>query len=297
MRIILIISALLILTCSGINAQVAHFTQYMFNDFVTNPAVAGTNSYYQIRSNHRFQWIGLTDPPLTNTLSVYGPSSKQPMGVGGYIYNDVTGPTSRTGVSGSYAYNVAINNDIRLSMGLSMGMLQYKIDGTQLSPKDISDLSIQPVVYSTYVPDASVGVYAYSDDVWYAGLSVTQLFNNNLKIFDEKNGMNRIKSHIYITGGYKYEIDRDFAIEPSAIIKISAPRMFQFDISTRVIWQEMVWGGLAYRHKDACSILLGYAYDEKFYFGYAYDLGINSMRKYNSGSHEIMIGYRFKEMR
>jgi hypothetical protein len=73
--------------------------------------------------------------------------------------------------------------------------------------------------------------------------------------------------------------------------------MFQFDISTRVIWQEMVWGGLAYRHHDACSILVGYAYEEKFYFGYAYDLGITSMRKYNSGSHEIMIGYRFKEMR
>ncbi len=276
--------------------QSSHFTQYMLNEFIVNPAVAGTNDYYQIRSNHRFQWVGLTDPPLTNTLSVYGPSVKYSMGFGGQIYNDVTGPTSRTGFSGAYAYNLAINEEIRMSMGMSIGLLQFKIDGTQLSPRDASDLAIQPIVYSAYVPDASVGFYAYAEE-WYAGLSVSQVFNNKLKIFDEKSGLNRLKSHVYLTGGYRYEIDRDFTLEPSIIIKGTAPKIFQFDISSRVIWQDMVWGGLSYRLKDAVSVLLGYAYDKKFYFGYAYDIGLSGLRKYNSGSHEIMIGYRFNDVK
>lgn len=297
MKKLIYISALFLGLWISANAQQSpHFTQYMLNEFIINPAVAGTNDYYQIRSNHRFQWVGLTDPPLTNTLSVYGPSAKLPMGFGGQIYNDVTGPTSRTGFTGSYAYNLALNEDIRLSMGLSFGLLQYKIDGTQLSPKDASDLAIQPVVYSAYVPDATMGVYAYAE-TWYAGLSVSQLFNNNLKIFDEKSGLNRLKSHAFLTGGYRYEIDNDFTLEPSIIIKGTAPKAFQFDVSTRVIWQEMVWGGLSYRLKDAVSVLLGYAYDQKFYFGYAYDIGLSGLRKYNSGSHEIMIGYRFNKMK
>lgn len=281
----------------GVSGQQSpHFTQYMFNEFVINPAIAGTKDYYQIRTNHRFQWVGLTDAPLTNTLSVYGPHSKLPMGFGGFIYNDVTGPTSRTGVTGSYAYNIEINRDIRVSGGLSFGIMQYKVDGTQLSAKEVNDIAIQPVVYNAYVPDASIGFYAYADE-WYAGFSVNQLLNNKLKLFETETGLNKLKSHFYLTGGYKYEVNRDFEVEPSVILKGTAPKAYQFDISTRVIYQETMWGGISYRFRDALSVILGYSYAEKFYFGYSYDLGINQLRSYNSGSHEIMIGYRFNDIR
>jgi len=281
---------------SAVAQQSPHFTQYMFNDFVINPAIAGTNDFYQIRSNHRFQWIGITDPPLTNTLSFYGPHGKLPMGFGAYFYNDVTGPTSRTGLTGSYAYNIEITQGVRLSGGLSFGLMQYKIDGTQVSVKDQSDLSIQPVVNASYMPDAAIGFYLYARD-YYAGFSANQLLNNKLKIYDVKNGLNKLKSHFYLTGGYKYEIDRDFTVEPSVIIKVTSPKAFQFDLTARVIYQEMFWGGLSFRMKDAVSILLGYNYDNKFSFGYAYDMGVNGLRKFNSGSHELMIGYRFNDIK
>jgi type IX secretion system PorP/SprF family membrane protein len=186
----------------GYGQQSPHFTQYMLNDFVINPAVAGTKDYYQIRSNHRFQWVGLTDPPLTNTLSIYGPHGKLPMGFGGTLYTDVTGPTSRTGITGSYAYNIEITRDIRISGGISLGLMQYKLDGAQLTTKDVSDLAIQPVVYSSYVPDASIGFYAYAEE-WYAGISVSQLLNNKLKFFEGNNeeGLNRLKiTFLYYRG-------------------------------------------------------------------------------------------------
>ncbi len=276
--------------------QSPHFTQYMFNDFVINPAIAGTNDFYQIRSNHRFQWIGITDPPLTNTLSFYGPHSKLPMGFGAYFYNDVTGPTSRTGITGSYAYNIEITKGVRLSGGLSFGLMQYKLDGTQVNPKDLTDLAIQPVVNASYMPDAAIGFYLYAKD-YYAGFSANQLLNNKLKIYDVKNGLNKLKSHFYLTGGYKYRIDKDFAVEPSAIIKVTSPKAFQFDFTARVIYQDMFWGGLSFRMKDAFSVLIGYNYNNKFSFGYAYDMGINGLRKFNSGSHELMIGYRFNDVK
>lgn len=287
---------LFFLANAGYGQQSPQYTQYMLNEFVINPAVAGTKDYYQIRSNHRFQWVGLTDPPLTNTLSIYGPHAKLPMGFGGYIYSDVTGPSSRTGITGAYAYNIEINRDIRISGGISLGLLQYKLDGAQLVSKDLNDLAIQPIVYSTYVPDASIGFYAYADE-WYAGFSISQLFNNKLDFFEESTSLNRLKSHFYLTGGYKYEINRDLVAEPSVIIKATTPKTYQFDISARMIYQDMVWGGLSYRLQDAISVLIGYIYDEQFYFGYAYDIGITDLRNYNSGTHEIMIGYRFNDMR
>ena len=294
------ILTILVFSAVGIISVLAQqsplFTQYMFNEFVLNPAIAGTNDYYQIRSNNRFQWIGVTDPPLTNTLSIYGPSGKMPMGFGGYFYNDVTGPTSRTGLTGSYAYNISISGDIRVSGGLSLGLMQYKLDGTQLNPKDLSDLAIQPIVNSSYMPDASVGFYVYSR-TFYGGFSATQLFNNKLTIYQVKSGLNKLKSHFYITGGYKYKINSDIVAEPSIMIKVTAPKTFQFDLTARAVYQKMFWGGLSFRMNDAVSVLLGYIYQERFSFGYAYDIGVNDLRKYNSGSHELMIGYRFNDIK
>lgn len=281
-------------SCFG--QQLPQFTQYMFNDFIVNPAIAGTQDFYQIRTNHRFQWVGLLDPPITNTLAFYGPHTKLDMGYGGYIYNDITGPTSRTGISGAYAYNIAITRDIRLSMGVSLSLLQYRVDGTQLDAKEEGDPVIQPVVSSTFVPDGGVGVYLYADE-FYAGFSVAQLFNNKLTIFDEKTGLNKLKSHFYLTGGYRYEVDRDWILEPSLIVKGTAPKEITFDITAKVEWQKMVWGGVSYRFKDAVALLIGYSYDEQFYFGYAYDIGVSDLRKYNSGTHELMIGYRFNDIK
>jgi type IX secretion system PorP/SprF family membrane protein len=240
--------------------------------------------------------MGITDPPMTNTLSFYGPSGKMPMGFGAYFYNDVTGPTSRTGLTGAYAYNIAITREIRLSGGLSFGLMQYKLDGTQLNPKDATDLAIQPIVNSSYLPDASAGFYLYAKN-FYSGFSVSQLLNNKLKIYEVKNGLNKLKSHFYLTGGYKYKINKDFAAEPSIIIKVTSPRAFQFDLTARLIYQKTFWGGLSFRMKDAVSLLLGYNYEDKFSFGYAYDMGINGLKKFNSGSHELMIGYRFNDIK
>jgi type IX secretion system PorP/SprF family membrane protein len=297
MKKLLNILFLLILMVQGILAQQSpHFTQYMFNDFVLNPAVAGTNDYYQIRSNHRFQWIGMTDPPHTNTLSIYGPHSRLPMGFGGYFYNDVTGPTSRTGITGSYAYHITLSEGMYLSGGLSFGLMQYKFDGTQINIKDKSDLALQSVVNSSYMPDAGVGFYFYTEQ-YYAGFSASQLLNNRIKVYDVKSDLNRLKSHFYLTGGYKYELNDDIIIEPSTIIKVTARRAFQFDLTARAIYKESYWGGLSFRMKDAVSVLLGYSYQNKFSFGYAYDMGINGLRTFNSGSHELMIGYRFNDVK
>ncbi len=296
-RVLYIILFTIIAGSTGLQAQqMPHYTQYMFNDFVINPALAGVYDYYQIRTNHRFQWVGLMDPPMTNSIAFYGPHDKLDMGYGGYVYNDVTGPTSRAGITGSYAYNIAVTGDIRLSMGLSASIMQYRIDGTQLNPADVSDPSILSVVSTSYMPDAGLGLYLYADE-FYVGLSVAQLLNNSVKIFDNKDGVNRLKSHINLIGAYRYWINDDWLIEPSLMVKGTAPKELGFDLTARVEWQKMLWAAISYRYSEAVGILLGYSFDETLFFGYSYDIGISSIRKYQTGSHEIMIGYRFNDIK
>lgn len=296
-RVTFIIGFMFLAGASALQAQqMPQYTQYMFNDFVINPAVAGVYDYYQIRTNHRFQWVGLLDPPMTNSIAFYGPHAKLPMGYGGYVYNDVTGPTSRTGITGSYAYNIAVTGNIRLSMGLSASFMQYRIDGTQLNPADVSDPTILSLVSTSYLPDAGLGLYLYSDQ-FYVGLSAAQLLNNNIKIFDNKDGLNRLKTHFNLIGAYHFWIDENWLIEPSLMVKGTAPKELGFDITARVEWKQTLWTAVSYRYSEAVGVMLGYSFDQSLFFGYAYDIGISDLRKYNTGSHEVMIGYRFNDIK
>ena len=296
-RVLYIIILAIVTGFTGLQGQqMPQYTQYMFNDFLINPAIAGVDNFYQIRTNHRFQWVGLMDPPVTNSLAFYGPHTKLPMGYGAYIYNDVTGPTSRTGLTGSYAYNIAITDDIRLSMGLSASIMQYRIDGTQLNPRDVSDPSILQVVSTSYLPDVGIGAYLYADE-FYVGLSLAQLLNNNLKIFDNRNGLNRLKTHFNLVGAYRFQINDVWMFEPSLMIKGTVPKEWAFDLTARVEWNKTFWGALAYRAQESVGVLIGYRYEEQLLFGYSYDIGISTLRKYNTGTHEIMIGYRFNDIK
>ena len=45
------------------------------------------------------------------------------------------------------------------------------------------------------------------------------------------------------------------------------------------------------------SSLIGYEYNSKVFFGYSYDIGVSDIRSYNSGTHEIMFGYRFNDIK
>lgn len=276
--------------------QTPIYTQYMFNKLIYNPAVAGVDPYYQIRSDHRFQWIGMQDPPMTNALSIYGPHASMDMGYGGYLYHDRTGPTSKTGLTGTYAYNIGVTDNIHLSMGVSLGIIQYRVDGTQITVKDIMDQALQGAVYSSYVPDANIGLYMYAEN-YYAGFSTCQLINTKLKLYDQSTGLNKLKCHFYLTGGYMYEINSNFKVEPSILIKGTAPLLIQMDFNARVIYQDRGWLGLSVRTKDALSILLGYIHENMINIGYSYDFTLTDLRKYNSGTHEIMIGYRFNDIK
>ncbi len=276
--------------------QLAQYSQFMFNDYVLNPAVAGTVNHYQIRANSRFQWTGILDAPQTVSFSVFGPHSSKPMGFGGYILNDITGPTSRTGLYGSYAYNVGLTDDVRLSMGLSVGILQNKVDGTKITLFEEGDQALQSSVYSSLVPDAAVGIYAYAEK-WYAGFSAFQLFANSLKVYNEKNGLNKLTTHFYLMGGYRWQAAEDWLVEPSFFYKKTKVVPAQLDLSARVTYMEKVWFGASWRSSDAVALLVGYIHAGKYYFGYSYDIGINEIRRYNSGTHEIMVGVHFNDLK
>ncbi|MBK8808127.1 MAG: type IX secretion system membrane protein PorP/SprF [Bacteroidales bacterium] len=281
--------------------QSALFSQYMFNEFVINPAIAGTHDYYQIRLNNRYQWVGIDNAPITAALSVYGPHNSKPMGWGGYLYTDSQGPTSKMGIYGAYGYNIVLKNDLNLSMGLNIGLIQYKIDPEKIEFLEDEDPTFIAKKYSYIKPDATVGLYLYSTRL-FAGFSADQLFNNKIEVekdtaYTGNATFSRLKTHFTLVGGYKFNLNRDFDMEPSMLFRAVTRSPLQVEITVRTIFRKMAWLGVSFRSSDAVALMLGYNYKDQIYIGYSYDITYSKLRYEGGGSHEIMIGARFNKIR
>jgi len=293
MKKTLIISLLLLCGSSLFSQQLPHFSQYFLNDFLINPAVAGSRNYFEGVSTHRYQWEGITDAPRTYTLSVNGPTKNRKMGFGGYIFTDHVGPTRRTGIDLSYAYHIKINEKLKLSLGINAGLLQFMIDGSKITLRDEDDAIITNGVQSELVPDAGAGLYLYHEK-YYFGFSAPQLLNTKVEFFDEgENPTGTLPSHFFVTGGYKYKATDDFTIEPIVFVKYVKPAPVQFEGTLRIIYKSQVWISGTYRDLDAITASLGFFLNNSFTIAYAYDFTTTNLKNYSDGSHEIMIGARF----
>jgi type IX secretion system PorP/SprF family membrane protein len=292
------IIAILVLIVSVVQLkaqQLPHYSNYMLNDYALNPAVGGSRPYFEGMSNNRYQWIGITDAPRTYMLSVNGPLKNLKMGLGGLLFTDIVGPTRRTGFYLSYAYHLKVAEKVRLSFGLSAGLLQFMIDGSKITLHDPSDKVISNGVETAYIPDFGAGVYAYSTDhKWYVGASVPQIAQNKIKFNDyTETGLSKLVMHYYVTAGYKFSLGEDFKIEPSTCLKFVAPAPFQFDLGLRAIYKDKIWIGGAFRYLDAISAMVGFTMQENITLAYAYDFTSTAIKKYSTGTHELMIGIKF----
>lgn len=294
-----VLSLLLLSFGSKINAQqLPVFTQYLFNKYIFNPAVTGTEDNFSATANYRYQWQGVTDAPRTYILSVHGPHKFKNFGIGGALYTDVTGPTSKTGAYLSYAYHLNLSNDTKLSLGLSGGLLQYRVDGTKITLADPGDLTLANTLMTKLVPDFGFGAYWFGDK-FFVGLSVPQFIQAQLDFTeDDTQTLSQLTSHFYLNGGYTFKINRDFDIEPSAMIRYSNPIQPQLDLTVRGIFQESYYLGLMHRTEDALAIMAGYqTANGKFTFGYAYDVTTSGLGAVSAGSHELMVKATFGKIK
>ena len=283
----------LITTFCGFAQQLPQYSQYMLNEMAINPAVAGRDDFAEVRSNNRHQWLGITDAPRTYMLTLQGPIKDKNMGLGMNIYTDIVGPTRRTGINFSYAYHLKLQSDLHLSLGLSAGLQQWGIDGSKITLREEGDQQLINSYRTAPLPDLGAGIYFYKKDKFYFGFSLPQMYQAPIGLYDGSSNKSKLVSQINVNGAYKIEIDEQFTVEPSFLVKYQKPAPVKVDIGGRVIYKKEIWAGLVYRHKDAVSFLLGYMFKDYLSIGYSYDITTTQVRKYSSGTHELMLGLKF----
>jgi len=299
---------------AGYAQQMPQYSQYMMNGFLLNPALAGNDGYTAINLTAREQWLGFSNAPMTHALSFQTrllktsyiskstsvrkkfkrPTRGGRIGLGANLFNDRNGIIDRTGLQVAYAYHIPLKstNKAQLSFGLSADFYQFKIDEDQIRAFDADDPLLLEYDKVLYIPDANFGVY-YTTAEYYAGFSAMQLFRASLKLGKNGSSDYRTMRHYYLTGGYLFELNIDFALQPSVLIKASDYlNSFQVDFTLKTYYKEDYWLGLSYRTSDAMIIMAGVKVDQ-YFIGYAFDYSLSSIRKHSFGSHEFMVAVKF----
>jgi type IX secretion system PorP/SprF family membrane protein len=299
--------------------QTPQYTQYMVNPYLYNPALAGSEDYIDIKAGYRAQWVGLENAPTTMYLSAHAPIKEHTLrhakndhkaypGVGGFVMKDETGPISNLKMNGSFSYNLQISDGkwygalhhsdgIRLTLGMSLGVNQYQIDGSKLRLEDVNDPSIIAGEMTKVSPDASLGAWLYFGQKFYVGASANQILNSKVE-FDgmdpESEVYGRLTPHYSMVAGTKLEVGYDLYILPSFMVKTVAGAPLSWDLNTRLDYQDTYYGGLSYRHQDAIALLAGVVLGKRknIEVAYSYDITISNIAQYSNGSHEITLGYR-----
>lgn len=274
-------------TCSISAQQIALNSQYMFNEFSFNPAVAGTKNFAPLTFSFRRQWMGINEAPVTQNLSFHSFIGKN-TGAGIQVYNDVSGPTKRTGVSATFSYAIKTSDATKLSFGVSGSATQFMMDRDKMNTEIPDDIAVQNNSFNELIPDFNFGAYWYGER-HFVGVSGYNLLQSTNDLFDLTTVVtNTLDRTIFAHAGYLFPVGESFAIEPSVMTRYMFNSPFSFDGNVRFILKDKYWLGASYRMNDAVSIMIG-ADLGVMDFGYSYDLGMSGLASYNNGSHEIFV--------
>lgn len=299
--------------CSTLNSQqLPIYSQYLYNKFLLNPAVAGSDGYTSFNLTAREQWVGYDGAPRTFSFSgqtrilkrsfilkktnikkaIFRPKSDGKVGLGGYVFSDKHGLVQRTGFQVAYSYHLWLQKSTQLSFGLAFTGYHFKINEKEINLEDPND----PLLYSDlrrgiFVPDACVGMYLLNPR-YSIGISGDQLFQAALKMGSPVYNRFSMSRQYYIFGTYSFEQGVYNEFQPSLLIRMSEQFRPQADIGLTYINNQAFWAGIAYRTSQAIIANIGVKY-QKMFFGYAFDFTMQEIQRITYGTHEITIAIKF----
>jgi len=306
---------ILLLVLSGgvaFGQQLPLYSQYLYNKYLINPAVAGSDGYTSVSLTAREQWVGYSGAPRTFSFSwqtrilkksfilkqtrikhdIFRPKTDGRVGFGGYVFSDKNGLIQRTGFQASYAYHMWLKNSTQLSFGLAFTGYYYKIDEKQINFEDPNEPWLNNNLRrGIFVPDISFGVYLLNAKYSF-GFSADQLSEASAKIGASAYKNYNMSRQYYLFGSYDLEAGSSTIIQPSFLFKMSEQLKPQVDVGVTYIYNQGLWAGLAYRTSGALIANVGVKY-ENIFFGYAFDFTMQEIQRVTYGTHEITVALKF----
>lgn len=289
-RIITIL--LIVLPFSIFGQQDALYSQYAYNQFSLNPAYAGSRNSYSGVVMHRSQWVGIKDAPTIESFTFHSPLSKKSLAYGINVSSEKIGPFRNTAAALSIAYHLKFKRS-KLSFAIRGGIYHAIFNKDLLTFKQSTDVFNIGGVESDLIPNFDFGTYYYKKN-FFIGMSITHLTGDKLA-FDSYPSANSLflDPHVYIHSGIVLKTKGKLKIKPTVLVKLIEKSLPNIDLGVNFLFYEKFWLGLSVRNTSSINFLSEWNINDFFRVGYAYDYSINKLVDYNSGSHELFLGFDF----
>jgi type IX secretion system PorP/SprF family membrane protein len=277
----------------GFSQQDPHYTQYMYNMSVVNPAYAGSKENLSLGLLYRKQWVGIEDAPTTGTFFGHSKVGKN-VGLGLSVITDKIGPVEENNIFADFSYTLNLGGEHRLAFGLKAGVSMHQVslfsDVYHTLPDEF-DPAFSENTSNTYLNLGS-GFFYYTNK-YYIALSVPNMMKSKHLDFNGREFGSEV-SHYFLTGGYVFDINDSVKFKPFMMLKSAFGAPTSLDVSTNFMFNNKFEIGATYRLEDSFGAMVNYAITPDLRIGYAYDHVVSDLSKTTPSSHEIILLFDLK---
>lgn len=276
-------------TWLGYGQQDPHYTQYMYNMSVINPAYAGSKDHLSGGVLYRRQWVEIQDSPSTGTIFLHTPVGKN-VGLGVSVINDQIGPVEETNAYADISYTLNLGGEHKLAFGMKAGASFQKIGlfsqiGNGYVP-DAGDEAFSQNTSNTFV-NIGAGLFYYTDKYYFAFSVPNMLKATHLDANGATYGTET--SHFFATAGYVFDITQSFKLKPFVMAKSAFNAPVSFDASLNALFFERLEIGATWRLEDSFGGMIGFQITPGLKLGYAYDHIVSDLNVTTPSSHEFLL--------
>jgi type IX secretion system PorP/SprF family membrane protein len=298
MKTYLLLMVIGLVALNGNSQQLHSSSFYEMHGLLHNPATAGSSSTPVIGVSYKSQWKGMPGAPTTATVFGNAMLHNSNIGLGGYLFNDVTGPTSKTGIQAAYAYHVKLGNDRHFSIGLEGRLQQFSYNRQKLEASLGANDPVLSGIQKRIKADAGLGIL-YRSDVFSIGASVNQLIQSKYNLYEPANNeavTAKEYRHYYLHGNYNIRIDESTKVIPSLLCLYLPNAPLEFIGGAKVEHNNLFWYGLSWKVRQSWMIAAGVKIADRFNIGYSFDIYSTPLSVYDGGSNgnELLLRYEFR---
>lgn len=285
---------LFILFSGSLVAQEAHILFNRVNMSVFNPAFTGTSGAF-ISLNSRSQWSGITDAPRTNYL-IYNPPKKNKVRLGFSAQNDRVFIENKTHLVIDYNYELQLNKNKFLYLGLKGGGFYNAIDTNKLQRLYTTYNPALAPVESYFTPILGVGIQLKTP-AYFLGVGVPSIFEN--KRFQDNSGFETTATdipYLYFSGGTSIVLNEKFSMDPSIVYRMVSNNPNLFMGTLAIEYNDIISIGTGYSNNNSVALFI----NSKSIKGVDFSYGYEFMNRGNNiaiqqGTHELVLRFSINE--
>ena len=295
--------ALILILSFAVNAwaQDVHFSQFLANSFVLNPAMVGVQKNdYKATLHRKSQWASVSIPFTTFTLALERKDIFPSHSIGIQFLNDIAGDSrfKTSGLNFTYVKSVATSKENTFRFGAEFGLFQRSIVVDNLvfnNPENLSNFNFT-------FPDISVGVanqnYLNEDLLLETGMAFFHI-NKPKQSFTDDDAV-RLHQKINFHTALNYAYTDNLSIQPKLVFSNQdTDKEFLLGCGVNYLLEGekdiLLKSGIADRFNDALILYFGAEIDGLSCV-VSYDVNNSSLNNAsnNKGGFEFALVYQWK---